>query len=118
MLNNRSVKLLTIYITLPIPLCNIFVKKEKYHEFQYNRAVANLFHNIIFTKNLCRFLMKSIVVDESLSATQLQFCSRENQLATIYKEYYITPLLGQNIFLCKQICFTYVLTHLYRWKLS
>ena len=28
-------------------------------------------------------LMKSTVVDESLSSTQLQFCSRENQLATI-----------------------------------
>ena len=27
-------------------------------------------------------LMKSTVVDESLSSTQLQFCSRENQLAT------------------------------------
>ena len=26
-------------------------------------------------------LMKSTVVDESLSSTQLQFCSRENQLA-------------------------------------
>ena len=28
-------------------------------------------------------LMKSTVVDESLSSTKLQFCSRENQLATI-----------------------------------
>ena len=27
-------------------------------------------------------LMKSTVVDESLSSTQLQFCSSENQLAT------------------------------------
>ena len=27
--------------------------------------------------------MKSTVVDESLSSTNLQFCSRENQLATI-----------------------------------
>ena len=27
--------------------------------------------------------MKSTAVDESLSSTQLQFCSRENQLATI-----------------------------------
>ena len=41
-------KLLTIYITLHIPLCNIFVKKEKYHEFQYTGAVANLFSNIVF----------------------------------------------------------------------
>ena len=48
MLNNRSVKLLTIYIALHIPLCNIFIKKEKYQEFQYNRAVANLFHSIVF----------------------------------------------------------------------
>ena len=28
-------------------------------------------------------LMKSTVVDKSLSSTQLQLCSRENQLATI-----------------------------------
>ena len=28
-------------------------------------------------------VMKSSVVDESLSSTQLQLCSRENQLATI-----------------------------------
>ena len=48
MLNNRSVKLLTINIALCIPLHNIFVKKEIYHEFQYSRATANLFHNIIF----------------------------------------------------------------------
>ena len=47
-LNNGSVKLLTINITLWIPLCNIFVKKEKYHEFQSRGAVAKLFHNIIF----------------------------------------------------------------------
>ena len=31
MLNNRSMKLLTIYIALYIPLHNIFVRKEKYH---------------------------------------------------------------------------------------
>ena len=35
MLNNRSVKLLTIYIVLCIPLHNIFIKKEKYHKFQF-----------------------------------------------------------------------------------
>ena len=32
LLNNRTMKLLTIYNTLHIPICNIFVKKEKYHE--------------------------------------------------------------------------------------
>ena len=32
LLNNRTVKLLTIYSTLHIYLCNIFVEKEKYHE--------------------------------------------------------------------------------------
>ena len=47
-LNNRSVKLLTIYITLCIALCKIVVKKEKYHEFQYSGTGANLFCNIIF----------------------------------------------------------------------
>ena len=26
----------------------MFVKKEKYHEFQYSGAIANLFCNIIF----------------------------------------------------------------------
>ena len=31
-------------------------------------------------------MMKSTVVDESLSSTQLQFCSRENQLATNYTD--------------------------------
>ena len=31
--------------------------------------------------------MKSTVVDESLSSTQLQFCSRENQLATIISKW-------------------------------
>ena len=65
MLNNRSVKLLTIYITLHIPLHNIFIKKEKYHEFQFYGIIINFFCNIIF---------------------ELQ-------------EYYITSLLGQNIFL-------------------
>ena len=64
MLNNRSVKLLTIYITLHIPLCNISIKKEKYQEFQFCRTITNFFCNIIF---------------------ELQ-------------EYYITSLLGQNIF--------------------
>ena len=29
MLSNRSMKLLTIYVALHIPLCNIFVRKEK-----------------------------------------------------------------------------------------
>ena len=48
MLNNRLVKLLTIYITLCIPLHNIFIKKEKYHKVQICGAVANLFHNIVF----------------------------------------------------------------------
>ena len=32
LLNNRTMKLLTIYNTLCIPLHNIFIKKEKYHE--------------------------------------------------------------------------------------
>ena len=41
MLNNRSIKLLTFYITLHTPLCNIFVKKEKYHEFQFCGAITN-----------------------------------------------------------------------------
>ena len=48
MFNNRSVKLLTIYIALCVPLCNIFVKKEKYHEFQFCGAVTNFLHNIVF----------------------------------------------------------------------
>ena len=48
-LYNRSVKLPTINIALHIPLHNIFVKKEKYHEFQYSRAVANLFCNIVIS---------------------------------------------------------------------
>ena len=48
MLNNRSVKLLTIYIALHIPLCNIFVKKEKYHKFQFCRVIINFFCTIIF----------------------------------------------------------------------
>ena len=48
MLKNRSVKLLTIYIALCIPLCNISVKKEKYHKLQFCGAVTNFFHNIIF----------------------------------------------------------------------
>ena len=65
--NNRLVKLLTIYITLCIPLCNIFVKKEKYHELQYFGVITNFFHTIVFK----------------------------------LKEYYITSLLGQNIFLYK-----------------
>ena len=42
MLNNRSVKLLTIYITLHTPLHNIFVKKEKYHEFQFCKAITSI----------------------------------------------------------------------------
>ena len=48
MLNNRAVKLLTIYIALHAPLCKIFVKKEKYHEFQFYWAVTIFFHTIIF----------------------------------------------------------------------
>ena len=32
LLNNRAMKLLTIYSTLHISLLNIFVEKEKYHE--------------------------------------------------------------------------------------
>ena len=50
MLNYRSVKLLTIYIALHKPLCNIFLKKEKYHKFQlcgtYVISYSN-FKNII-----------------------------------------------------------------------
>ena len=49
MLNNRLVKLLTIYIALHIPLGNIFVKKAKYHEFQFCGTVANVLCNIKFT---------------------------------------------------------------------
>ena len=49
MLSNRSVKLLAIYITLCIPLCNIFIKKENYHKFQFCRAVTNFFCNVILT---------------------------------------------------------------------
>ena len=48
MLNNRSVKLLTIYITLCIPLHNIFVKKEKYHKFQFHGVITHFFYTIIF----------------------------------------------------------------------
>ena len=76
MLNNMSVRLLTIYITLCIPLHNIFVNKEKYHEFQSYRAITNFFHNIIF---------------------KLQ-------------EYYITSLLGQNIFALQMNMF-YICSH-------
>ena len=76
MLNNRPVKLLTIYITLHTPLCNIFVKKEKYHEFQLCGAITNFFHTIIFK----------------------------------LKEYYITSLLGQNIFSLKMNMF-YMCSH-------
>ena len=36
-------------------------------------------------------LMKSTVVDESLSSTQLQFCSRENQLATRRMGFLLLP---------------------------
>ena len=32
LLNNRTMKLLTIYSTLHISLHNIFIEKEKYHE--------------------------------------------------------------------------------------
>ena len=48
MLNNRSVKLLTIYIALHIPLHNIFIKMEKYHEFQFCGMITNFIHNILF----------------------------------------------------------------------
>ena len=48
MLNNRSAKLLTIYIALCTPLHTIFVKKEKYHEFQFCRTITNFFHTIVF----------------------------------------------------------------------
>ena len=41
LLNNRAVKLLTIYSTLHIPLCNIFIKKEKYHKLQLCGPVSN-----------------------------------------------------------------------------
>ena len=41
MLNNRSVKLLTVYIALNTPLHNIFIKKEKYHEFQFCGAITD-----------------------------------------------------------------------------
>ena len=73
MLNNRSVKLLTIYIALHIPLHNIFIKEEKYHKFQF----FGDFCNIIF---------------------ELQ-------------EYYITSLLGQNVFPVKMNMF-YMCSHL------
>ena len=43
LLNNRAVKLLTIYNTLCIPLCNIFIKKEKYHELQLYGPVSNCY---------------------------------------------------------------------------
>ena len=42
--------------------------------------------------------MKSTVVDESLSSTQLQFCSRENQLATINPTAWETYINGNSIF--------------------
>ena len=64
LLHIRPMKLLTIYIALCIPLCNIFVKKGKYHEFQFCVVITNFFCTIIF---------------------RLQ-------------EYYITSLLGKNIF--------------------
>ena len=41
-------KLLTIYIALHIPLLNIFVKKEKYHEFQFHKVITNFLHTIVF----------------------------------------------------------------------
>ena len=41
LLNNRAVKLLAIYNTLCIPLHNIFIKKEKYHELQLCGPVSN-----------------------------------------------------------------------------
>ena len=48
MLNNRSVKLLTIYIALHIPLSNIFIRKEKYHKFQYSGVITNYSISIVF----------------------------------------------------------------------
>ena len=41
--NIRTMKLLTLYSTLHISLCNIFVEKEKYHELQLHWAVSNLY---------------------------------------------------------------------------
>ena len=41
--NNRTIKLLTIYSTLCISLCNIFVENEKYHELQLHWPVSNLY---------------------------------------------------------------------------
>ena len=79
MLNNRSVKLFTIYFALHIPLHNIFIRKEKYHKIQFCGAVANFLHNIIF---------------------KLQ-------------EYYITSLLGQNIFSSKNEYVLHVFSLIY-----
>ena len=41
MLNNRSMKLLTIYITSCIPLHNICKEGKKYHEFQFCRVITS-----------------------------------------------------------------------------
>ena len=41
--NIRTMKLLTIYSTLHISLCNIFIEKEKYHKLQLHWPVSNLY---------------------------------------------------------------------------
>ena len=43
LLNNRTMKLLTIYSTLCISLHNIFIKKEKYYELELCWPVSNLY---------------------------------------------------------------------------
>ena len=43
LLNNRAVKLLTIYNTLCIPLHDIVIKKEKYHELQLHGPFSNCY---------------------------------------------------------------------------
>ena len=72
-----------------------FKKLEKFHEDMANRSATictcclQTWLKYALERDLKMFfsypsdLMKSTVVDESLSSTQLQFCSRENQLATI-----------------------------------
>ena len=42
LLNNRTVKLLTIYSILCMSLHNIFLEKEKYNELQLHWPVFNL----------------------------------------------------------------------------
>ena len=67
--------------------CTTNMKIEQV-DFLWNISVVELktsFHPLLWTSSgpSDEDLMKSTVVDESLSSTQLQFCSRENHCATI-----------------------------------